>query len=172
MHKSGFSIVELMVTIAVAGILTALAMPSFSNAVKANQIASQSNDFIGAISLARSEAAKRGQIVVISGASSPAANEFGNGWTIWTDKNSNNQMDSGEEIRTQATLKGANTLDSVDNIDAIRFAPTGFPFIPAGVSALKFRLCASQGGVGGREITIKSTGRVASTPCTAGCACP
>jgi type IV fimbrial biogenesis protein FimT len=165
MHKSGFSIVELMVTIAVAGILAALAIPSFSNAVRANQIASQGNDFIGAISLARSEAAKRGKIVMITGTSSAAANEFGNGWTIWTDKNNNYQIERDEEIGTQASLKGANTLDSLDNIDTIRFAPTGFPFIPAGVSALRFRLCASQGDVGGREITIKSTGRVTSTPC-------
>jgi type IV fimbrial biogenesis protein FimT len=58
-HSAGFTIVELMVTVAVASVLMAIAVPSFNQIVVSNRLTTQSNDMVGAISVARSEAITR-----------------------------------------------------------------------------------------------------------------
>ncbi len=52
----GFTLIELMITIAVLAIGTMLAYPSFSNVIKSNRVATSTNNLIAAFNLARSEA--------------------------------------------------------------------------------------------------------------------
>ena len=59
MHKKtlqGFTLVELIVTLAVAAILMGTAVPSFTSLVNSNRLATQANDLLGAMMIARSEA--------------------------------------------------------------------------------------------------------------------
>lgn len=55
----GFTIVELMVTVAVAAILLMIAVPSFRNITLANRLNAAANGLVNAINLARMEAVKR-----------------------------------------------------------------------------------------------------------------
>lgn len=55
----GFTLVELMVTIAVAAILITVAVPSFQEIIKRNQVVAQNNELIALIHLARNEAIRR-----------------------------------------------------------------------------------------------------------------
>lgn len=61
----GFTIIELMVTIAVLAIVVSIAAPSFSNILRENRTVAMTNELQGAIQLARSEAVKRRSNVVI-----------------------------------------------------------------------------------------------------------
>lgn len=54
----GFSLIELMVTISVAVILIAIAIPSFVDITVSNKLSSTSNDLISALTSARIEAIK------------------------------------------------------------------------------------------------------------------
>ena len=56
----GFTLLELMVTVAVIAILAAIALPSFSRVIASNRVASGVNEFIAATNMARSEAIRRG----------------------------------------------------------------------------------------------------------------
>jgi type IV fimbrial biogenesis protein FimT len=56
---SGFTLVELMITIAVAAILLVIAVPSFRNIMASNQLTTAANEIVGAIHVARMEAVKR-----------------------------------------------------------------------------------------------------------------
>jgi type IV fimbrial biogenesis protein FimT len=68
----GFTLVELLVTITIAGILLTLAIPSFSNLMAATRAKTTASDFYIAIAKARSEAIKRNQSITITlTASSP-----------------------------------------------------------------------------------------------------
>lgn len=58
-REEGFTLIELMVTIAVLAIVMAIATPSFSNIILSNRIDSTAQELYGAIQLARSEAVKR-----------------------------------------------------------------------------------------------------------------
>jgi type IV fimbrial biogenesis protein FimT len=77
----GFTLIELMVTISVAAVLIALAVPNFTPVIRSNRFSTYSNNLIAALNLARSEAVKRGQEVVIR---KIGANWEG-GWTIFVD---------------------------------------------------------------------------------------
>jgi len=52
----GFTLIELMITIAVLAIGSALAYPSFSGVIRSNRIATSTNGLLSAFNLARSEA--------------------------------------------------------------------------------------------------------------------
>jgi type IV fimbrial biogenesis protein FimT len=70
---SGFTLLELLVTIAVAGILTAVAVPSFFSVINTNKLAAQSNELLAAIQYARSEAIRSNARVTVCGAASAGA---------------------------------------------------------------------------------------------------
>ncbi|WP_267222892.1 GspH/FimT family pseudopilin [Dyella silvae] len=55
----GFTILELMVSLAVAGVLLIIAVPSFSNMILTNRLTTVANDMVAAINTARMEAIKR-----------------------------------------------------------------------------------------------------------------
>lgn len=61
----GLTLIELLVTIAIIGILLSLALPSFRDFLVGSRLSSDVNGFIGLINYARSEAISRNQSVVI-----------------------------------------------------------------------------------------------------------
>lgn len=77
-RQHGFSLVELMVTIVVAGILVALAVPAFSNYILNQRIRNASFDFVSALSFARSEAVKRNVSISVQ----RSGTAWGGGWSV------------------------------------------------------------------------------------------
>lgn len=67
-RQKGFSLIELMITIVVAAVLLAVAIPSFRNIILANELTTTTNEWVTAVNLARSEAIKRSAAVVVCGA--------------------------------------------------------------------------------------------------------
>ena len=166
--QRGTTLIELMITLSVLAILMTIAAPSFVNYIKDNRIQTQSNDFLTAVMIARSEASKRRINVNVSGTNPVAGNEFGGGWNIWADTDGNGTMDAAEVIRTHDDLRG-NTLKSMQAITNIALQPSGF-LSASGVAAttLTFKLCDTRTGTVGRTIDIIPTGRphVSNTPAT------
>lgn len=151
----GFTLTELMVTVSIAGIMLAIAVPNLHALILDNRLASQSAEFTGALAAARSEASTRGSRVGVS----PVASAFDGGWRIWVDSNNNSLLDPGESIlRIHEDLRG-NTLTSVGTAQPIVFLPNGFMDISS-VSSRVFQLCDGRTGKKGREIRITATGRV------------
>ncbi|MGA7179917.1 MAG: GspH/FimT family pseudopilin [Thiobacillaceae bacterium] len=104
----GFTLIELLVTLAVAAILLVIGVPQFQSVINRNQVAAVTNNFVSALSSARSEAAKGGAITTLCMSSNGAActgnSGWANGWIIWSDRNNNGALDNGEIIGVQGPL--------------------------------------------------------------------
>ena len=72
-RQRGFTLMELLVSITVLGVLTSLAVPSFTNMINRNRLASQSNELLSAIQYARTEAIRSNARVTFCGAASASA---------------------------------------------------------------------------------------------------
>ncbi len=155
--NSGYSLIELVVTVAIVGILVGVGLPSLTDFIKNDRLSTQINLLVGHMALARSEAVKRHVPVIICSSNNQATCGGGwdDGWIVFADLDSSGSFTAGEEIlRVQQQLEGENTLVSgTDNI--IVYDARGFTPDDAGT----FTLCDSDGDKG-RSISISNTGRV------------
>lgn len=166
----GFTLTELMITLAIAAIVMTLGVPSFTDMIKNNRVISQTNNFVTALNIARSEAIKRGTSVTLCSSSSQTSCGGGwhNGWIIFIDTNSNGALDGGETVsQTQEALGGTVTLRGSANVASrLTYLATGFASLPA---ASTFSLCDDRGTSKGKSIAIAVTGRITTTPTPASC---
>lgn len=82
---TGFTLVELMVAIAILALLTTIAVPSFNQMIASNRLTTQTNGLIAAMNIARSEAIKLNRTVSLCRIAEPDDDDCaGNGtWTNW-----------------------------------------------------------------------------------------
>lgn len=76
---NGFTLLELIVTISIAGILMALAIPSFSDMIRSSRLTTTINELVGSLNLARSESVKRGTTVIVK---AKTGTNWESGWTV------------------------------------------------------------------------------------------
>lgn len=161
MHKSntGFTLVELIVTISIIALSMTIAVPGFQNMLARNRVATQVNDFLLAVNLARSEALRRGSVVsILAEDNTDTDNEFGPGYCVYVGtaiSGTHTCADTGGVVlRNFPALAGESTLNSFEDDDVISFNGLG------GVvdEAIKnVDLCYS--GQDGRRIFISLIGR-------------
>ena len=90
-RSAGFTLLELMIALAVLGIVVGIAVPAFTDIIRQNRLAAQSNELLGASALARSEAVKRGSAVTLCPVDLADANacsdddQWSNGWIVFSD---------------------------------------------------------------------------------------
>src|ERR1700689_422321 len=82
---SGFTLLEMVIVLAIVGILSTIALPAMINAIASVRISGEINSLLGGLNFARSEAIKRGQTVSVcpaNGAACAASTAFSSGWLV------------------------------------------------------------------------------------------
>lgn len=90
----GFTLIELMITLVVVGILSSIAVPSFKSFMAGQRIKTSSFDMMAALTLTRSEAIKRNSPVTAT----PTSSDWSKGWTVTTS--------TGTVLSRQSAMKG------------------------------------------------------------------
>jgi type IV fimbrial biogenesis protein FimT len=168
---AGFTLVELLITITVAAVLLAIAVPSFQTTLVRSRLATQANDLIAGINLARSEAIKGNRTTFFcrttSDTATACANAAGN-WTFWIVRDSTTVLRRGVVKTYGGTLTVTSTLAS----DMATFSGDGLRYsgsssgglIANGLITVKASNVSSENlrcirlGAGSRNLTQTATG--------------
>jgi type IV fimbrial biogenesis protein FimT len=163
--QTGFTLVELMIALAVGITLLTIGIPAFNSLMTSNRTTAYTNDLIGALRLARSEAVKRGEGVTVC-----ASNEnynacdnanWQNGWLVFTDPDDDRTYTAGTDdlIRIWQAPEGGVTFDATTPA-SIRFLSSGESSGSVNDFALKLPDCR---GKQARTISISRMGRAEAT---------
>jgi len=126
----GFTLLELLITIAVAAITLSIAVPGFQDLVNNNRLTTAANDLLSDVLLARSEAVKRETRVVLCKSknltSCITSGGWEQGWLVFLDLNNNAQVDTGEPIfSAHEALQGVAIAGNTAVSDYISYVSTG-----------------------------------------------
>lgn len=156
----GFTLVELMVTIAVMAILLAIAVPSFNNASLGSKLNSIANEFVASAQLARSEAIKRNTSATLcaSNNGSTCGGTWSDGWVV---------LAGGAVIHSRSALTTGFMLSG--DVTSIDFVPTG-----VGATVANLTACRATPSVGSqkRTIAVGATGRPSVAKVADATTCP
>ncbi len=97
-NNSGFTLIELMVTVAIVGIFASIALPSFAKLLENNRYTTITNNLVSTLHLARSEALKRRASVTVCPSSNQTScndnTDFSTGWIVFLDCNNDTTIDA------------------------------------------------------------------------------
>ena len=157
MLAKGLTLVELMITLAIASILITSAAPSFTASIQNSRLSTQINELHASLSLARSEAIKRNDNVTVCRSSdgTSCTGNWQNGWIVFVDIDFDGSVDAGEEVlRVRGLISKGSTL--VFSATQVIYANSG---IARGGSNGTFTLCDSRGATSAKGLIIGPSGR-------------
>jgi type IV fimbrial biogenesis protein FimT len=150
MRHGGFTLIELMVTIVIAGVLAMMAVPMLQNFVISNRTSATSNEFMGSVLRARTEAVSRNSCVTMcvskdTDSANPSCagieeKAWGNGWVVFRnpecDASVKSAPQSDDLLLVTRTLSTDYSLTGPGGL--IFFSATGVPR-PADVGSFQIR---------------------------------
>lgn len=172
-RSSGFTLMELLVTIAVVGVLLAIAVPSFQSLFNRNRVATVVNDFLSGLYYARTEGIRKAlpaTICMSNNQTSCTGNSgWANGWIVWTDINSNGTLDAGELVRAHGPINAGNAVIGGGAQTSFTFTAQGA--LVTGGNADTIKVCTPSDLTLSRQITVQTSGQIGSQP-SSSAACP
>ncbi len=159
--KLGFTLVELLVTVAVLSILLTLAAPYFQDLVRSNRVRAITDEMSTVLNTARAEALKRNiRVTICTSADSAECSNDANwedGWVMFADADADGLLDAAEvtlhvggAVATNYTVRGGGNF-----ANRISFRPDGSTTL-----AGTLRICSdTEDATRGRGITLNRSGR-------------
>lgn len=176
----GFTLVELMITVAVLAVVAGLAAPLFAGVINGNRLTSTANEIAAGIQAARMEALRRGVRVTLcqstNGTTCSTTTPW-QGWLVFADANGNNAPDAGEITQTgriEAPLRVTASSNLANN--RMSFRADGIAYSADTLLTGNIRVCmpATNPPRNARDINIAPGGRVSvrNPAAGVGASCP
>lgn len=164
--QKGFTLIELMVTLAVLGVLGALAAPNFSSYLRNAQLTSTTNSFVATINAARTEGMKRNLHSYVT--PSDGLGNWTVGWRAFVDVDFSGNFSTGDIVVAEhgapsdyIVIEGNGT--GGETASYILYDGSGFSKSKSGgfgASTLTFKRSDSSELRNVRRIKIAATGRI------------
>ena len=161
----GFTLVELMIALSVAAILTMVAAPSFSSFLEAQRLRAVVATLVGDLNFARSEAIKRNAPVLVCAKAGQSDNcssspNWDHGWVVCYDADRDNQCDDAQPgdpnpMRISGALDRSLDLKSSDG--KLRFDALG-----TSGSAVDMTLFRKHAKTEARTVSVAATGAIST----------
>jgi type IV fimbrial biogenesis protein FimT len=150
-----------MVTIAIAGILTAMAVPAFNSFVLNDRDIGQINSLVASFNYARNEAIKlnNGGVKVctsVDGLNCNGGTAWNRGWIV---------QETVPGAASPTVLQYVPAFASGNTVKTSGATPTEVTFSSTGLvdAAITVQICDSRGGAFSRDVEVNATGRIASS---------
>jgi len=191
--NSGFTLIELMITVSIVAILLTVGVPSLKTFMQGNQLIASTNELVSAIHVARSEAIKLNSKVSIcsssNGTSCSGSSSWKEGWIVFVDADGNLAGTGAActAINTDCLLRvheGFNDNQlTVKGVDSNAAAITSFTFTSRGLPRANngssqsgaFSICSLNGTgntIRSRAVVLSLSGRVRVSDNAAVISCP
>ena len=156
---TGMTLIELLVTLAVAMILLSSGVPGFSTLIWNNRLVAAANAVSGALAEARSESISQRRPVTVCGSSSGSTCDgaWSEGAVAFLDANANGAIDAGDAVHRTFMNPVPSVTVALSGPTTIRYSSMGW--LSPGAAGT-FRLCDQRGSRFGRALLVSATGRV------------
>lgn len=150
---AGFTLVELMVTLAVMAVLVTLAAPSYNSFIRNQRVKTAAFDLMSSINFARSEAIKRNGDVGIN-----ATGDWTSGWKVKFDSDDDGDIDDDDDTLREQAAHSDIDITASPNVSTITYQRTGRI---SGTAGLSLTICDADSSafIAKRVVSIDLSGR-------------
>ena len=120
--NTGFTLIELMITLVIMGIVITVGVPSFNDFIASQRVRVTASDIVGDIAFARAEAIKESRRAIMEPLT---AGNWKDGWRVCVDLNGDGDCDVPGEVRKIATPIPGRTKVCATPDEPIVFRPDG-----------------------------------------------
>lgn len=138
-EAAGFTLVELLVAVAIMAIIASIALPSFGNMLRRSRLTASANELVAALQTARMEAVRRNARITVCPSTTGSACAGANWARVAVlDERAAEAL---RDVSLAASLQATGNAAVLANASKIQFDPSGFASVGAGVRAGTVILC-------------------------------
>lgn len=162
-RQAGFTLIELMIAVALSAVLLSMAVPAMNTFVSNSRQTGAMNDFLASMHMARSTAITMNTRVTVC----PSANgdsceavPWDQGWIVFTDDDSDQSVDAGETIVSSSTGGDGLSFASAEFGDFLMYRPNGRAMNGSVTgNSGQFTVCDHRGAEHAKVLIVDLSGR-------------